>query len=52
MNYKEIKVQGPDGDSKHIIIDNGDDTFKSFPVDKSNPEYLAFLAVLEGTTNE
>jgi len=40
MKYEEIT--DPYG-NKHIIIDNGDDSFKSFPADKSNPEYLAFL---------
>ena len=32
---------------KHIIIDNEDGSFKSFPADESNPEYIAFLAQLE-----
>jgi hypothetical protein len=44
MNYKEITVEGLEGTTqKHIIIDNGDGSFKSFPADESNPEYLAFL---------
>jgi hypothetical protein len=43
MNYKEITSQGPDGESKHIIIDNGDGSFKSFPAEDSNPNYIAFL---------
>ena len=44
MNYKEITVEGLEGtNQKHIIIDNGDGSFKSFPADRSNPEYLAFL---------
>jgi hypothetical protein len=47
MNYEEITVQGSDGESKHIIIDNGDGSFKSFPADPENPEYVAFLAQLE-----
>jgi hypothetical protein len=41
MKYKEITVEF-DG-SKHIIIDNGDGSFKSFPADELNPEYVAFL---------
>jgi hypothetical protein len=32
---------------KHIIIDNGDGSFKSFPADEESPEYIAFLAQLE-----
>jgi hypothetical protein len=44
MNYKEIEdYMG----NKHIIIDNGDGSFKSFPADPENPEYVAFLAALE-----
>jgi hypothetical protein len=43
MNYEEIEdYKG----NKHIIIDNGDETFKSFPADESNPEYVAFLEAL------
>jgi hypothetical protein len=52
MNYKEITLEGPEGESKHIIIDNGDGSFKSFPADESNPEYLAFLEALEATEPE
>jgi len=47
MNYKEITLEGPEGESKHIIIDNGDGSFKSFPAEETNPEYIAFLAQLE-----
>jgi hypothetical protein len=45
MNYEEITSQ-TDG-SKHITIDNGDGSFKSFPADESNPEYIAFLEALD-----
>jgi hypothetical protein len=45
MNYEEITSQVDN--SKHIIIDNGDGSFKSFPADLENPEYVAFLAALE-----
>jgi hypothetical protein len=48
MNYKEIEVESLEGTQKHIIIDNGDGSFKSFPADESNPEYVAFLEALEG----
>jgi hypothetical protein len=43
MKYEE--VTDPDG-IKHIIIDNEDGSFKSFPADESNPEYVAFLEKL------
>jgi hypothetical protein len=45
MNYKEIT--SPLDNSKHIIIDNGDGSFKSFPADETNPEYVRFLEALE-----
>jgi len=41
MNYQEIQDHRG---NKHIIIDNGDGSFKSFPADAENPEYVAFLA--------
>jgi hypothetical protein len=44
MNYQEIIDRE---NNKHIIIDNGDGSFKSFPADESNPEYIAFLEALE-----
>jgi hypothetical protein len=49
MNYKEIKTEFMGITQKHIIIDNGDGSFKSFPADESNPEYLAFIAEINGT---
>jgi hypothetical protein len=49
MKYKEIETQSMGQKKKHIIIDNGDDTFKSFPADESNPEYIAFIAEINGT---
>jgi hypothetical protein len=45
MKYEEITLQLDN--SKHIIIDNGDGSFKSFPADETNPEYITFLAQLE-----
>jgi hypothetical protein len=45
MEYKEITLLH-DG-SKHIIIENNDGSFKSFPVDETNPEYLAFFGIPE-----
>jgi hypothetical protein len=47
MNYEEIEVELPTGTQKHIIIDNGDGSFKSFPADESNPVYVAFLEALD-----
>jgi hypothetical protein len=47
MNYKEIETEFMGQTQKHIIIDNGDGSFKSFPADESNPEYIAFLAALK-----
>jgi hypothetical protein len=44
MEHKELTDK--DGNN-HIIIDNGDGSFKSFPADESNPEYIAYLAQLE-----
>jgi hypothetical protein len=53
MNYQEIQVETIDGiKSKHIIIDNGDGSFKSFPADPENPEYVRFLEALEATEPE
>jgi hypothetical protein len=43
MKYEEVKVEN----QKHIVIDNGDGSFKSFPADESNPEYIAFLEALD-----
>ena len=45
MKYKEVKVEN----KNHIIIDNGDGSFKSFPADESNPEYVAFMSEINGT---
>jgi hypothetical protein len=47
MNYKEVEVESLGVTQKHIIIDNGDGSFKSFPSDESNPEYIAFLEALD-----
>jgi hypothetical protein len=51
MKYEEIEVESISGTQKHIIIDNEDGSFKSFPADESNPEYVAFLAQLEQETS-
>jgi hypothetical protein len=51
MNYEEITVTSFGKTQKHIIIDNGDGSFKSFPADETNPEYVAFLESLEAENN-
>lgn len=51
MNYQEIEVESQAGLQKHIIIDNGDGSFKSFPADNSNPEFISFLRELEKTND-
>ena len=50
MNYKE--VTNDLDNSKHIVIDNEDGSFKSFPADLENPEYVAFLETLEAENNQ
>jgi hypothetical protein len=48
MEYQEIEIANEFGESsKHIIINNGDGSFKSFPADPANPEYAAFLKALD-----
>ena len=51
MKYEEIQTEFMGNVQKHIVIDNEDGSFKSFPVDEKNPEYIAFLAQLEEETN-
>ena len=52
MKYEEITTEDFFGTQKHIIIDNGDGSFKSFPADPENPEYVRFLEALEATEPE
>jgi hypothetical protein len=47
MKYEEIETEFMGVTQKHIIVDNGDGSFKSFPADESNPEYIAFLEALD-----
>lgn len=51
MNYQEIEIQQTGGTQKHIIIDNGDGSFKSFPADNATPEFILFLQELEKTND-
>jgi hypothetical protein len=47
MKYKQIEFEFYGVTEKHILIDNEDGSFTSFPVDNQNPNYIAFLAQLE-----
>jgi hypothetical protein len=51
MKYEEIEIEFSSVTQKYIIIDNGDGSFKSFPADEANPEYIVFLAQLDQETN-
>lgn len=50
MNYRIIETESLGGVRRHIIIDRGDGSFESFPVDENNPRYQQWLA--EGNTPE
>jgi hypothetical protein len=43
MTFEEIEIENLSGVQKHIIIDLGDGSFKSFPADEDNLEYIAWL---------
>ena len=44
MTYKTITTESIDGlTQEHIIIDNDDGSFTSFPVDKTNQTYAAWV---------
>jgi hypothetical protein len=47
MKYEEIEIQSAGGPQNHIIIDNEDGSFTSFPADNKNPNYIAFLEALD-----
>jgi hypothetical protein len=51
MDYKEFTVETFEGIVKYIQINNEDGSFKSFPVDENNHEYIAFLSQLSEETN-
>ena len=44
MNYQIISVSTPDGTAIHVLVDRGDGSFESFPVDENNPRYQQWLA--------
>ncbi len=50
MNHKVVEIETLSGVQKHIVIDRGDGSFESFPVDENNPRYQQWLA--EGNVPE
>jgi len=51
MNFEKVNLELPDGEIlENIVIDLGDGSFKSFPADPANPEYVAFLESLNDNT--
>jgi hypothetical protein len=50
MNYEIVETEFMGQTQKHVIIDRGDGSFESFPVDEDNPRYQAWIA--EGNTPE
>ena len=52
IQHQPFPLQLEQSNRQSLIIDNGDGSFKSFPADESNPEYLAFLEALEATEPE
>ena len=43
MAFEEIEIETLGVKQKHIILDLGDGSYKSFPADENNPEYVAWL---------
>ncbi len=50
MNYQIIQTTSFGQVQLHVIIDRGDGSFESFPMDDGNPRYQQWLA--EGNTPE
>ena len=51
MTYKTITTETVnDANQEHIIIDNGDGSFTSFPIDNTNQTYVEWVA--KGNTPE
>jgi hypothetical protein len=47
VEYKIITITGSNKNVDHVFITYSDGSFKSFPADESNPEYVAFLEALD-----
>lgn len=47
MKSEIIMIEVMGQTQQHVIITNNDGSCKSFPVDETNPEYLAWLAEQE-----
>ena len=43
MNYEIVEVESLGGLQSHVIIDRGDGSFESFPVDENNPRYQQWI---------
>ena len=43
MKHKIIEVESLDGIQSHVIVDRGDGSFESFPVNEDNPRYQQWL---------
>lgn len=44
MNYEIITIENPiTGDTRHVVIDRGDGSFESFPVDEDNERFQAWV---------
>jgi hypothetical protein len=50
MDYKIISVELYGIVQRHVIIDRGEGSFESFPVDETNPRYQQWVA--DGNTPE
>lgn len=53
MNYTIVESTDPlNADIKYenVLIDNGDGSFESFPVDENNPRYIQWLAEQDEVT--
>jgi len=52
MNYKIIEIEFMGEVQQHVVIDRGNGSFESFPVDEENPRYQQFLEQIEGNEPE
>ena len=43
MNYQIIETESFGVTQQHVIIDRGDGSFESFPVDPENPRYQQWI---------